>query len=345
MERKLFAAAVALAFAFLLAGCAIPGFDRLLGATPTPTPTPRPTETPAPQRTATPTPVTCPSSCDDGNPCTADDCGPRTDFACEHIPLSGPNADCGGSAGTCLEYACANGTCGSRPKVPCCENGLCEAGETCACTDCACAGAGLCCGGQCMAAACRADDQCDDNDACTSDSCLNAGTCEAGCEHAGKTCLNFDGCCAAGCDYLNDNDCPAYSRSQWATSSSNLSIRVDTLFIRPCTRESNGKEENWAALRLTLSYGREGSAFFDPDEVTLVDDYLSRNFTPVAPTGTDCYLRDADYILTAGRVGMTEETGLIYFDYDDFPIATQSKKIVIGNGAGPRLVWLVSPTG
>ena len=68
----------------------------------------------------------------------------------------------------------------------------------------------ICCDGVCVTPACSSDADCDDGDACTIDTCKYAGTCNATCTHTEITeCINDDGCCPAGCDSSNDNDCPS----------------------------------------------------------------------------------------------------------------------------------------
>ncbi len=57
---------------------------------------------------------------------------------------------------------------------------------------------------------CSADIDCDDGNACTIDSCVpfNGDECNKTCTYTQITqCINDDGCCPAGCSYLNDNDC------------------------------------------------------------------------------------------------------------------------------------------
>ncbi len=66
----------------------------------------------------------------------------------------------------------------------------------------------LCCSGQCRTATCSVNIDCNDNNACTIDVCTNPNTCLAVCSYADVIqCANSDGCCPAGCDSSNDNDC------------------------------------------------------------------------------------------------------------------------------------------
>ena len=55
---------------------------------------------------------TCPSSCNDSNPCTNDSCGRETNFSCVNLPLS--NVSCGKGmqcvAGECVVNTCTDGT-------------------------------------------------------------------------------------------------------------------------------------------------------------------------------------------------------------------------------------------
>ena len=69
---------------------------------------------------------------------------------------------------------------------------------------------GICCAGACTAAVCSANIDCDDGDTCSTDVCMSLGTCAAFCENTFPTCGGTaDGCCAPGCDYTNDSDCPS----------------------------------------------------------------------------------------------------------------------------------------
>ena len=61
----------------------------------------------------------CPSSCDDGNPCTNDLCSVNTNFVCVHNPLNNEQRGCSGSAGTCRAYSCVNGACTIINVTPC----------------------------------------------------------------------------------------------------------------------------------------------------------------------------------------------------------------------------------
>jgi hypothetical protein len=70
----------------------------------------------------------CPPSCDDANPCTRDYCGADTNYACAHFALEGPQEGCSGEV-ECKSYACLEGSCRAEAIVPCCGNGVCEAGE------------------------------------------------------------------------------------------------------------------------------------------------------------------------------------------------------------------------
>lgn len=142
---------------------------------------------------------------------------------------------------------------------------------------------------------------------------------------------------------MTDNDCPAYSKGQPARTRSGLSISVDALYRRDCM-SSSGREVAWLALRLTLSYGGSGSVAFNPANVTIVDQAAGRTFTPSTPVGTDCYTRDADFILRAGDIHPGEERiGLIYYDPGDLTIRQTSKRVIVDMGGGERLIWLVSP--
>jgi len=342
MDADLRILALVVVAAWLFAGCiTVDGFG-------TPTPTPEPTATPTAEPTVTPVPteeLRCPENCSDGNPCTVDDCGARTNFQCEHIQLNGQREGCTGIAGNCTENYCLDGVCSTRPYAPCCGNGVCEETEGCDCADCTCGPGQLCCSNECRAPACTSDTQCNDADTCTTERCVGPGTCDAACVVQPKTCSGQDYCCPPGCDYLNDNDCPAYSKNQWAKTQTNVSANVEDLLTKRCTRTATGREEKWLAVKLTLRYDYSGTGYFDPSYVSLVDDFLGATMPRQDPVGTDCYALDADFLLRAGSITGTPKTGLVYFSYADRTLTTQGKRVIINTGSGPRLVWLISPSG
>jgi len=80
--------------------------------------------------------LTCPTSCDDKNPCTEDLCGQETGFVCVHKALSGEQSGCSGTAGPCLIYSCSEGSCIKLQITPCEGNGICEPGESLKSADC-----------------------------------------------------------------------------------------------------------------------------------------------------------------------------------------------------------------
>ena len=65
----------------------------------------------------------CPGGCDDGNPCTADICGPETGYKCMYTALSGEAGACSGETEGCMLKACEAGACVEK-KVRACEYGV-----------------------------------------------------------------------------------------------------------------------------------------------------------------------------------------------------------------------------
>jgi len=123
-------------------------------------------------------------NCDDGNPCTADSCGPNG--TCVHTPVA--------NGTSCSDMNACNG-------LETCQAGQCHPGTpvTCTAVD-ACHGAGTCdpATGMCSkpvvpdGSACSAGNKCTSGDACKSGVCI-AGTV--------KTCTASDKCHSAGtCD-------------------------------------------------------------------------------------------------------------------------------------------------
>ena len=92
------------------------------------------------------------------------------------------DSDCGGSTPIC------NVSSGSCVAPGCATNVDCTSGK-------------ICRGGSCIGCATHSD--CNDNNACTTDICAAAS-----CSNTAITlCVNGDGCCPAGCNSTNDNDC------------------------------------------------------------------------------------------------------------------------------------------
>jgi len=332
---------IAVAAALLLVGCT------LFGGNPQETPTPTATATPLESPTGTER--QCPSNCDDGNPCTTDLCSAVTNFQCAHESLFGPRPGCTGDAGNCSTHSCAEGACGTVPVVPCCGNGVCEAGEDCGTcpADCGCATGTICCGGACNAPACSSDTGCRiANASCTYTYCDNPGTCNATCSQRPKTCNNADGCCPDGCDYLTDNNCQAYSKGTWANARSRLSVRVDALGMRICSLDV-GREQNWLALQISFKYDYpEGSATISPSQFSVIDEALGLNMTAAQPPG-DCATFDAGFLLTNSTIvgpASGEMTKLIYFYPDGRRVSVASKDIIFTAQPGERYIWLVVPS-
>ena len=134
-------------------------------------------------------PGACPATCNDGFVCTTDTltgvgtCAAQCTSTQILTAMNGdgccpPGADPGNDA-DCL---------------PGCGNGVVNAGETC--------DTGIASGvGSCPTT-------CSDGMACTRDVLVNAGTCTAACTFPAITLpVNGDGCCPAGANSLNDNDC------------------------------------------------------------------------------------------------------------------------------------------
>ena len=133
-------------------------------------------------------PGACPSACDDGQACTDDVLSSSGCLAeCVHSSITAP-ADGDGCCPAGAD-ATTDDDCTSM-----CGNGVVEAGELCD-TGIA-AGAGAC------------PMACDDLQVCTTDVLLAPGTCQAVCNFSMITLpMNGDGCCPAGANSTNDNDC------------------------------------------------------------------------------------------------------------------------------------------
>lgn len=130
----------------------------------------------------------CPATCDDGDACTTDVLsGSECTTACLYSAITAPADD----DGCCPAGADANS---DNDCTAMCGNGVVEAGELCdtGIT----AGAGMC------------PMACNDGNACTTDTLMSANTCQATCTATAITMpANGDGCCPAGANANNDNDC------------------------------------------------------------------------------------------------------------------------------------------
>lgn len=137
-------------------------------------------------------PTECPKSCDDGNPCTQNDCSESTGFRCTNDSLSGEQTGCS-STETCVETLCVSGTCQSTELDDCCGNDQCERGETC-----------INCEKDCI---CEIGDSCTANSQCRSNNCVGGECKQPGDLCGNNRCDTGEGCdtcsvdCACGIDY------------------------------------------------------------------------------------------------------------------------------------------------
>ena len=131
----------------------------------------------------------CPTTCNDGVACTTDTLmsAGTCNAACMYTPITmAKNGDgcCPTGANHSTDTDCPAG----------CGDGVVETGETCdtAITT----GTGKC------------PTSCNDGNACTTDTLVSGGTCQAACTFTAITQpKNGDGCCPAGANANNDNDC------------------------------------------------------------------------------------------------------------------------------------------
>jgi len=185
------------------------------------------------------------SNCDDGNPCTADNCSgvPKkcvheqktacvdNDGCCSPGCSYGNDSDCQPVVDKCVsEYDCDDmnsatlDTCSGKPKK--CRNTQITK----------CIGGDYYCPPGCINAddsdctavavpACKANADCDDKDTTTKDTCTGE---PASCVHTKITaCVSGDGYCPAACASLNDTDCVANAGDN---------IRVNTVCAGISTR-------------------------------------------------------------------------------------------------------------
>lgn len=132
----------------------------------------------------------CPTSCDDGQACTTD---VLDGSACTANCVSSPITAATDGDGCCPSGANANT---DNDCTAACGNGALELGEVCDTG--IVMGAGVC------------PTTCDDAQACTTDVLMNGNTCQATCSNTAITMpINNDGCCPAGANSGNDNDCLA----------------------------------------------------------------------------------------------------------------------------------------
>ncbi len=133
-------------------------------------------------------PGTCPTVCSDGNACTTDTLSGSAlncNAACSYPAI----VACQGGDGCCPAGCNANN---DSDCTPLCGNSVVESGETCD-----------------PPSSCPST--CFDGIACTADLLSGSSlTCNASCSNPViTTCTHGDGCCVAGCNALQDNNCPA----------------------------------------------------------------------------------------------------------------------------------------
>ncbi len=141
-----------------------------------------------PGETCDPPAHPCPTSCDDGDPCTRDSSSgsaAECNLECHHAAIT----SCVSGDGCCPSQ-CGFDVDSDCPQPDLCGNGVVDPGEYC--------------DGNCPT-------DCSDGDACTRDTLLgDARDCTARCVHETITaCTGGDGCCPAGCTHANDSDCAA----------------------------------------------------------------------------------------------------------------------------------------
>jgi hypothetical protein len=131
-------------------------------------------------------PSSCPQSCDDSDPCTADiqaGSAATCDVSCAHKPITGccqSAAECD-DGNSCTEDSCSQNVCKHVPVPGCCASDA-DCADTNPCTRDSCdAGTGLC-SNQKIAGCCAFDTDCADGDPCTLDTC---DTTSRSCEHEG----------------------------------------------------------------------------------------------------------------------------------------------------------------
>src|SRR6266446_3018786 len=138
------------------------------------------------------------ASCDDGNPCTIDECSPA---GCTHTPVTCAAADQCHDAGTCDP---ATGAC-CNPAKP--DGAACNDGNACTRTD-SCQ-AGVCTGTNPVT--CAAADQCHDAGTCdpATGACSHPAKPHAAACNDGNTCTRTDSCQAGVCTGTNPVTCAA----------------------------------------------------------------------------------------------------------------------------------------
>jgi cysteine-rich repeat protein len=175
-----------------------------------------------------------------GDPCVggsecADVCNEATDQCADPLGTA-----CTADANGCTDDVCDGaGACGVNNTAPCDDGQFCTVTDFC--SGGVCIGTGDPCvgGSECAASCDEGSDQCadplgtacsPDGNVCTDDVCNGAGACgtlnTASCDDGNActvqdtcsvgvcdpgtlitTCTNGDGCCAAGCNFSNDDDC------------------------------------------------------------------------------------------------------------------------------------------
>ena len=170
--------------------------------------------------------------------------------------------------GNAINTDTCDNNCNLIVQLPVCGNGICESGETCGnCSlDCGCSGGQICCSNSCTTATCSSNLNCNDGFACTTDTCNNPGTCTASCSHISLTqCVNSDGCCPAGCNSSNDNDCTAVCGNGKIESG------------EQCDNGTSNSNSGQCSLSCTLTYCGD-SIMQNPDGLRILEQCDDGNF-------------------------------------------------------------------
>ncbi len=177
-------------------------------------------------------------NCEDGNPCTADNCVDDVIEAagmgygmghCEQVDICGGctvPADCD-DGNMCTTDQCIGGSCVNAWITGCCiTNADCDDADICTSDLCA----GNVCSNTPIANCCHNDGDCNDLDPCTSDVCSSTNTCSntalAGCCVTDAECDDGDNCTEESCD-LVDNVCQTTWTGVAGTSCCNTNADCD----------------------------------------------------------------------------------------------------------------------
>lgn len=259
----------------------------------------------------------CPTSCNDAQTCTTDalvNAG-SCQAHCVFTPITTNTA----GDGCCLQSA----TPAEDSDCAGCGNGVVEPDLQETCDTGIASGAGAC------------PTTCNDADACTTDTLANAGTCKAVCTYPAITApTNGDGCCPAGANANNDDDCAPICGNgvrEGSEACDDGNTNNSDACSNTCTVNVVPTAFRFGSLAMTDPHAFTRVAIFCPDITSQLNDQFTTALTTDG-SDADTYL-DLSPVLVFRPLGQTAASSPLEVNFANCPTATSCMP-----GADPSIV-------